>query len=311
MDYKTLFSELASELPKIDDRGQVASYIPELRVVDANKFGIHLTTIDNQNYGFGDSNDKFSIQSIAKVFSLALAFELEDDNLWDRVGVEPSETPFNSLVQLEYEKGIPRNPFINAGALVVCDILVSRLHNPKLEFLEFMRKLSGHSHIDYCPTVAHSEKVTSYRNAALINLMKSYGNIQNDIEPVLDLYCHICSIEMTCEELAQGFLFLAANGVNPLTNERVVSGNKSKRINAIMQLCGFYDEAGEFSFKVGLPGKSGVGGGIIEIYPGHYTIAVWSPKLNEKGNSYKGMRILEFFTARTKSSIFYVPHLNE
>lgn len=304
MDYKTLFSELASELPKIDDRGQVASYIPELRVVDANKFGIHLTTIDNQNYGFGDSNDKFSIQSIAKVFSLALAFELEDDNLWDRVGVEPSGTPFNSLVQLEYEKGIPRNPFINAGALVVCDILVSRLHNPKLEFLEFTRKLSGHSHIDYCPTVAHSEKVTSYRNAALINLMKSYGNIQNDIEPVLDLYCHICSIEMTCEELAQGFLFLAANGVNPLTNERVVSGNKSKRINAIMQLCGFYDEAGEFSFKVGLPGKSGVGGGIIAIYPGHYTIAVWSPKLNEKGNSYKGMRILEFFTTRTKSSIF-------
>ena len=304
MDYKTLFSELASELPKIDDRGQVASYIPELRVVDANKFGIHLTTIDNQNYGFGDSNDKFSIQSIAKVFSLALAFELEDDHLWDRVGVEPSGTPFNSLVQLEYEKGIPRNPFINSGALVVCDILVSRLHNPKLEFLEFTRKLSGHSHIDYCPTVAHSEKVTSYRNAALINLMKSYGNIQNDIEPVLDLYCHICSIEMTCEELAQGFLFLAANGVNPLTNERVVSGNKSKRINAIMQLCGFYDEAGEFSFKVGLPGKSGVGGGIIAIYPGHYTIAVWSPKLNEKGNSYKGMRILEFFTTRTKSSIF-------
>ena len=304
MDYKTLFSELANEVQTIEDCGQVASYIPELRDVDPNKFGIHLSTIDNQNYGFGDSQEKFSIQSIAKVLSLTLAFELENENLWDRVGVEPSGTPFNSLVQLEYEKGIPRNPFINAGALVVCDILVSRLQNPRQEFLEFTRKVSGNPHIDYCSRVAHSEKVTSYRNAALVNLMKSYGNIRNDVESVLDFYCHLCSIEMTCQELAKGFLFLASNGINPLTKKKVVSGTKTKRINAIMQLCGFYDEAGEFSFKVGLPGKSGVGGGIIAIYPEHYTIAVWSPKLNDKGNSYKGMRILEFFTTRTKSSIF-------
>ncbi len=304
MDYQALFSELASELPIIENRGRVASYIPELREVDPDKFGIHLTTIDNHNYGLGDSQEKFSIQSIAKVLSLTFAFELEDEKLWDRVGVEPSGTPFNSMVQLEYEKGIPRNPFINAGALVVCDILVSRLKNPKREFLEFTRKISGHSHIDYCARVADSEKATGYRNAAHINLMKSYGNIHNDIESVLDLYCHLCSLEMTCQELAQGFLYLAANGVNPLTQERVVSASKAKRINAIMQLCGFYDEAGEFSFKVGLPGKSGVGGGILAIYPGHYTIAVWSPKLNDKGNSYKGMRVLEFFTTRTKSSIF-------
>jgi len=186
IDYQKLFSEMAVELREMDDSGTVASYIPELRNVDPNKFGIHLTTIDNQNYCLGDSNDKFSIQSISKVLALSLAFELEDDKLWDRVGVEPSGTPFNSLVQLEYEKGIPRNPLINA----------------------------------------------------------------------------------------------------------------------IMQLCGFYDEAGEFSFKVGLPGKSGVGGGILAIHPGNYSIAVWGPKLNPKGNSYKGMRILEFLTTRTQSSIF-------
>ena len=304
LDYKKLFSEMVFELRHIKDIGHVASYIPELRNVDPKKFGIHLTTIDNQNYSLGDSNDKFSIQSISKVLTLALAFELEDEFLWERVGVEPSGTPFNSLVQLEYEKGIPRNPFINAGALVLCDILVSRLQHPKQEFIEFTRKVSGNPTIEYCPRVAESEKLTGYTNAALINLMKAFGNIHNDIETVLDLYFHICSIEMTCKELAQGFLFLAANGVHPLTHERVVNVSKSKRINAIMQLCGFYDEAGEFSFKVGLPGKSGVGGGIIAIYPGHYSIAVWSPKLNSKGNSYKGMKILEFLTTRTKLSIF-------
>ena len=304
IDYQKLFSEMAAELREMDDSGTVASYIPELGNVDPNKFGIHLTTIDNQNYCLGDSNDKFSIQSISKVLALALAFELEDDKLWDRVGVEPSGTPFNSLVQLEYEKGIPRNPLINAGALVICDVLVSRLKNPKQEFIAFVRKVSGNQNIDYCPRVAASEKMTGFKNAALINLMKSYGNVNNDIEIVLDFYFNLCSIEMTCKELAQEFLFLAANGVHPITHVRVVDASKSKRINAIMQLCGFYDEAGEFSFKVGLPGKSGVGGGILAIHPGNYSIAVWGPKLNSKGNSYKGMRILEFLTTRTQSSIF-------
>jgi len=304
IDYQKLFVEMAIELREMDDIGTVASYIPELRNVDPNKFGIHLTTIDNQNYWLGDSNEKFSIQSISKVLALSLAFDLEADKLWDRVGVEPSGTPFNSMVQLEYEKGIPRNPLINAGALVICDVLVSRLKNPKQEFIEFTRNVSGNQNIDYSPRVAESEKLTGFKNAALINLMKSYGNIKNDIERVLDFYCNLCSIEMTCKELAEEFLFLAANGVHPITNVKVIDASKSKRINAIMQLCGFYDEAGEFSFKVGLPGKSGVGGGILAIHPGKYSIAVWGPKLNRKGNSYKGMRILEFLTTRTQSSIF-------
>lgn len=304
MDYKSLFSEIAVEIKKIESLGQIPTYIPELSNVDPSKFGIHLTTVDNHHYGLGDFNEKFSIQSIAKVLSLTLAFDLEGEKLWERVGVEPSGTPFNSLVQLEYEKGIPRNPLINAGALVVCDILMSRLKDPKGELIEFVRGLAGNSHIDYCSRVAESEKLVSYKNSALINLMKSFGNIKNDIDDVLDFYFHLCSIEMTCKELSQSFLFLAFNGINPLTKESVVSTSKSKRINAIMQLCGFYDEAGEFSFKVGLPGKSGVGGGIIAINPGEYSIAVWSPKLNPKGNSYKGMKILEFITTHTKSSIF-------
>ncbi len=304
MHYKKLFSELAIELQSLDDKGKVASYIPELGNVDPNKFGIHLTTIDNKNYSLGDCNEKFSIQSIAKVMSLALAFQLDDNKLWDRVGVEPSGTAFNSMIQLEYEKGIPRNPFINAGALVVSDILVSRLKNPKSDFIDFIRNVSGNSNIDYCQKISESEKKTGYRNAALINLMKSYGNIKNDVETVLDFYFNLCSIEMSCKELSQLFLFLASNGFHPATQVEVLSVSKSKRINAIMLLCGFYDEAGEFAFKVGLPGKSGVGGGIIAIHPGKYSIAVWSPRLNKKGNSYKGMKILEFLTSRTESSIF-------
>ena len=304
MDYQKIFLEIPKELEQMDDKGNVASYIPELGNVSPDKFGIHLTTIDNCNYNIGDSDEKFSIQSISKVLSLCMAFKMENDNLWKRVGVEPSGSPFNSLVQLEYEKGIPRNPFINAGALVICDVLVSLLNDPKSEFLKFIRRISGISNISYSPQVAASEKSTGYRNFALINLMKDFGNIENDIEAVLDLYFHLCSIEMSCRELSQTFLFLANYGVHPLTKERVVNSSKSKRINAIMQLCGFYDEAGEFSFKVGLPGKSGVGGGIIAVHPGQYSIAVWSPKLNEKGNSYKGMKILEFLTTRTRSSIF-------
>jgi len=303
-DYKKLFTDLAQELPKIENIGNVAAYIPELRHVDPNKFGLHLTTVDNQNYGLGDANEKFSIQSISKVLALSLAFELEDDHLWNRVGVEPSGTPFNSLIQLEYEKGIPRNPFINAGALVICDILVSRLENPKADFIAFTQKISANPNINYCNRVAESEKKTGFKNAALINLMKSFGNIKNDIDVVLDFYYHLCSIEMTCQEMAQEFLFLVTNGTHPLTQMRVVSVSKSKRINAILQLCGFYDEAGEFAFKVGLPGKSGVGGGIIAIHPDNFSVAVWSPKLNTKGNSYKGMKILEFLTTTTKSSIF-------
>ncbi len=304
MNFTDLFAEIAVQAQQIENHGEVAAYIPELQSVDPLKFGIHLTTLENEHYGFGDYSEKFSIQSIAKVLSLALAFELEDDRLWRRVGVEPSGTPFNSLVQLEYEKGIPRNPLINAGALVVCDILVSRLKQPKGEFIEFVRDISGIRSINYGQRTAESEKSAGFKNAALINLMKSYGNIHNDIDVVLDFYFHLCSIEMSCNELSQEFLFLAGAGVNPLNNRRVVSAGKSKRINAIMQLCGFYDEAGEFSFRVGLPGKSGVGGGIIAIHPGHYCVAVWSPKLNAKGNSHKGMKILEFLTTRSESSIF-------
>ncbi len=304
MKYKKIFTKITNELATFKDNGNVANYIPELSTINPNKFGIHLTTINDKHFNFGDANEKFSIQSISKVLSLAMAYNLEGEELWKRVDVEPSGTPFNSLIQLETDMGIPRNPLINAGALVISDILVSHFKNPKEEFIAFVRKISGISTIDYCSRIVESEKSTGYRNTALINLMKSFGNIKNDIDIVMDFYFNLCSIEMTCKELSQTFLFLATYGISPYTEERVLSKSKSKRINAIMQLCGFYDEAGEFSFKVGLPGKSGVGGGIVAIYPNKYCIAVWSPRLNKKGNSSKGIQFLELFTTETQTSIF-------
>jgi len=304
MNFNQVFSKIANELDNAKNKGKVANYIKELSIVDPTKFGVHLTTIHNKNFKFGDAKEKFSIQSISKVLSLSLAYKFEDENLWKRVGVEPSGTPFNSLIQLESDLGIPRNPLINAGALVICDILVSHLKNPKEDFIQFVRTISGIPTIDYCNRIAESEKLTGYKNTALINLMKSYRNIKNDIDVVMDFYFNLCSIEMTCKELSKTFLFLANYGICPYSNEVILTPSKSKRINAIMQLCGFYDEAGEFSFKVGLPGKSGVGGGIVAIHPGKYSIAVWSPKLNKKGNSYKGIQFLELFTSEIQKSIF-------
>ena len=304
MDYKKIFEEIHAELSKVEDQGHVADYIPELSKVNPNNFGVQLTTIEGDKFAFGDSEVRFSIQSIAKVFSYVLAYSRIKSELWERVGVEPSGTAFNSLVQLESDKGIPRNPFINAGAIVICDILVSELTSPKEETLAFIRELSGIDSINFNYRVAKSERASGYINMALVNFMKSFGNIHNDIEEVMDLYFHICSIEMSCEELSKSFLFLANNGIVPYSGKRVLSPSRTKRANALMQSCGFYDESGQFTFKVGLPGKSGIGGGIVAIHPQRYCITVWSPRLNPKGNSYKGMLFLEEFTTHTELSIF-------
>lgn len=304
MHYEPIFEEIFQEIQQTEDSGQVADYIPELAHIDPDQFGVHLTTIGGEEFAFGDAEKRFSIQSISKVFTFVLAYSRIKSTIWERTGLEPAGTPFNSLVQLEYDKGIPRNPFINAGAIVICDILASELASPKENILSFIRRLTGVDTIAYNARVALSEKKTGYRNYALVNLMKSFGNIRNDIDTVMDIYFHICSIEMSCKELSRSFLFLANNGIVPHSGEQILSASRTKRTNALMQTCGFYDEAGEFTFKVGLPGKSGVGGGIVAVHPGKYTITVWSPRLNRKGNSYKGMLFLEEFTTKTSSSIF-------
>ena len=286
------------------DSGKVANYIPQLSGVDPNKFGMHLVTIEGNEYGVGHNDERFSIQSIAKVLLLARAKLEIGSELKERVGVEPSGDPFNSLVQLEYERGVPRNPMINAGAIVICDVLVELLDDPKRDYLSFVRKLAGCDTIDFDESVAMSESRCGYRNRSIINLMKGFGNIRCDIDEVLDLYFHACSIAMSCGELARTFSMFANAGSLVETGEKVLSPSRTKRINSVMQLCGLYDEAGEFAFRVGLPAKSGVGGGIAAVHPGHYAVAVWSPRLNSKGNSEAGFRALELLTDQTGLSIF-------
>ena len=303
MDYKSIIEDIYQEILPFSEKGRQADYIPALATVDPNQFGMCLHTVDGEEYPFMSADVRFSIQSISKVFALAMCLSLKGESLWQRVGKEPSGTAFNSLIQLEIEKGIPRNPFINAGALVLSDILISGLEDPEGEFLSFVRSLCGDDTVDYNMDVALSERETSYLNAAITNLLKHYGTIDNDIEDVLMFYLKMCSVDMSCRQLSKAFLAFT----NHLPFEYAcfrLSTSRIKRLNAVMQTCGFYDEAGEFSYLVGLPGKSGVGGGIVAVYPMRYAVAVWSPRLNSKGNSVMGMKALELLTTRTNESIF-------
>lgn len=304
MNYQQILEEIHKEVVPLLGDGKVADYIPELAKVDPGKFGIYLLFLNEEAYHVGDAYESFSIQSISKVFMLALTVAHLGEKVYERVNVEPSGDPFNSLVQLEYECGIPRNPFINSGALVITDLMISHLQKPKEELLTFIRELVGQDDIYYNSTIAASEKACGFKNAAMVNLMKSFGNIKNDVEEVLDLYFDFCSIEMTCHELAKAFRVFANHGKGVIDSKRYITESQFKRMTAIMQTCGFYDEAGEFAFRVGLPGKSGVGGGIAAILPDHYSIVVWSPGLNPKGNSLAGMKALELFTTKTGTSIF-------
>ncbi len=303
-DYQKIISNVYADILKKPNSGKVPNYIPEIACIEEHKFGVHFTDLGLNNFGCGNFQEKFSVQSISKVFALSFVYEKLGEKLWKRVDVEPSGNPFNSLLQLEADHGIPRNPFINAGALVICDILLEICENPKETLLEFIRDVAEDDEIFFNEKVAQSEMDHSYRNTAMCNFMKSFGNIHSKPNSVIDLYCHLCSIEMTCEQLSKSFLYLANGGRKPTDRRQILPYLKAKRINAILLTCGFYDESGEFSFLVGLPGKSGVGGGIIAILPQKYCIAVWSPKLNVKGNSYRGMKFLEEFTTQTGETIF-------
>jgi len=303
IDYQGILNTISSDCSFSKDRGEIATYIPELAKVDGSNFGIHLVDSNKNDFQAGDSKKLFSIQSVSKVLSLAKAISLIGENVWTRVDVEPSGDPFNHLSLLEMENGIPRNPLINAGAIVIADILVSNLDNPKSDFLHFVRNLTNDDSIDFNPDVANSEKRTGFRNYAAANLLKSYGNLNNDVEVVLDFYFHQCSLEMSCEQLTKAFYLFMNRGACQ-KGQTYLTLRQVKRINALMLTCGFYDEAGEFAFEVGLPGKSGVGGGIVALLPGKFCVATWSPGLNAKGNSKLGMEALEKLTTATAQSIF-------
>ncbi|MCC7118207.1 MAG: glutaminase [Anaerolineales bacterium] len=303
-DYSQILKEIYEETLELQGQGRVAAYIPALAGVNPKQYGIAIQTLQGESFQIGDALLPFSIQSISKVFTLTLAFQTLDEALWSRVGREPSGNAFNSLIQLETEHGIPRNPFINAGALVVADCLISHFPNPLAEIVQFARKLSDNPTVNFNTALANSEREAGFRNAAMVNLMKSFGTIHNEVNAVLDVYFHQCSLMMNCLDLAKAFLFLANGGVNPWNGRSILTGSQAKRINALMQVCGLYDDSGEFAFTVGLPGKSGVGGGIVALIPNSLAICVWAPELNERGSSLIGMKALELFTTKTGISIF-------
>lgn len=304
MDFNEVLEEIVSEAPSFIGRGKVANYIPALANVSPRKFGIAVHTIKGDTFKAGDADETFSIQSISKVFSLMLAMRIVGDDLWRRVRREPSGNPFNSLVQLEYEHGIPRNPFINAGAMVVIDALISVLREAKVCFVEFARGLAGNPAIDFDLEVAASEEATGFINKALVNFLKGHSNIDNDAESVLDAYFHHCALAMSCGDLARAFVPLANNGVSPVLQDAVLAPKQTRQVNSLLLTCGLYDAVGDFAYRVGLPAKSGVGGGIVAVVPGEMAVAVWSPELNEAGNSVMGTRALELFAQITQRSIF-------
>ena len=302
----TVVHDIADQMTRRTDRGDVAAYIPELARVDVKTFGLVVIDAAGNVSSAGDADTLFSIQSISKVFTLTLALGRVGDRLWRRVGREPSGSAFDSIVQLEFERGIPRNPFINAGAIAVTDVILSG-HKPREalgEILRFIQFITEDSSITIDEAVAASEQRTGFRNVALANYMKSFGVLGHPVEHVLGVYFHHCAIAMSCRQLAKAGRFLAHLGRNPTTGLTVVQPERARRINALMLTCGHYNGSGEFAYRVGLPGKSGVGGGILGIAPGKASIAVWSPGLDANGNSYLGRIALEELTRRMGWSIF-------
>jgi glutaminase len=305
-DLAATVHDIARQMQHCEDRGRLPDYIPALAAGDLSKFGIAVALNDGTVVTGGDSEVRFSIQSISKVFTLTLSLGLFGDAIWRRVGKEPSGSAFNSIVQLEYENGIPRNPFINAGAIAIADALLAS-HEPREtigEILHFIRMVANDEEIAIDPVIARSETATGFKNFALANYLAACGNLRNAPERALGVYFHQCAITMNCVQLARAGRYLSNGGVDPVTLRPIISSARARRINALMLTCGQYDGSGEFAFRVGLPAKSGVGGGILCVVPHVGAVAVWSPGLNERGNSQLGSIALEELATRQRWSVF-------
>ncbi|MGH6718687.1 MAG: glutaminase [Alphaproteobacteria bacterium] len=306
MSLQAMLDQVWREVAPRAGEGRVADYIPALARVDPRKFAVAAITVDGETAATGDAAEPFSIQSVSKVFTLTLALGRVGNDLWARTGREPSGSSFNSIVQLEREKGVPRNPFINAGAIVVSDVLLAGLTPDAAvaEIVGFVRRLADDPAVGIDDEVATSERDTGFRNRSLANFIKAFGNLTHAVDDVLAVYFRQCAIAMSCAQLARAGLFLAAEGRDPITGRRVVAARRARRISALMLTCGHYDASGDFAFRVGLPGKSGVGGGILAIAPGRAAVAAWSPGLNANGNSLAGSLALERLAELAEWSVF-------
>jgi glutaminase len=298
-----LFDTLPEQVKPFFGEGKVADYIPALSHIPTNKFGIAATTISSKTYKAGDASEQFSLQSISKVLALFIALQTIGDEIWDTVGRRLTTKSFNAITPLEEAGGTPRNPFTNAGALVMIDRLLSEHSDYPSKLIEFTKLLADNNSIQFDPVVAISEKKTGHRNIAIAHFLKSCGAILNSVDDILEAYFLQCSLAMNCIDLSKILLFLANKGVDPVSHQPIITPLQTRRINALMMMFGTYDAAGEFVFRIGLPAKSGVGGGLVAIVPGRMSIAVWSPSLDVFGTSVAGLKALEILTVEEELSV--------
>jgi glutaminase len=306
MDYQAVLDQVLSDVSAYRGQGTVASYIPALARADPHKLGIVLVLEDGSTFAAGDADEPFSIQSLSYVFGLSLALQHLKSALWNHVGREPSGSPVSSIVQLEVERGRPRNPMTSPGAIVVCDQLLGRrpLAEVEYELIGFLRERAADESIDVDERLALSESQAGAFNRSLAHFIAAFGNLMNPVEDVLSLYYRHCSVAMSCRQLARAGLYLAFDGADPVSGDAVTTQSRSRRINALMLTCGHYDNSGDFAFRVGLPGKSSVSGGILAVAPGKGSVCVWSPGLNAAGTSLVGAVALEHLVEATGWSIF-------
>ncbi|MFJ9552056.1 glutaminase [Streptomyces erythrochromogenes] len=305
MDYQSLLEKITRAAnPSALGDGTAADYIPALGNTDPTRFGFAVTDITTRVHGTGDWEVPFTIQSLSKLFTLAMVVAFEGDNVWNRVGKEPSGSPFNSLTQLERDQGIPRNPFVNAGALVLTDRLISLTGHACEALRTFLREESGNHILNFDMSIARSQQRHGHRISALAHLLADYGRLDNPVDTVLRHYFWQCSLTMSCQDLALASGFLARHGLRA-DQSRLLTCDEAKGINAVMLIGGTYDAAGDFALRVGLPAKSSVGGGVVAVVPGRGTLAAWGPALDRHGNSIAAASALDAFTTHTGWSIFY------
>lgn len=298
--------DIVEEMFAIPEWGEASDFLPELAKVDVHQFGLAVLTCDGEMVAGGDADRPFTLQSISKVFSLTLALERFGDDVWQRVGREPSGDPYNSIVDLERHQGCPRNPFINPGALVIIDMLLEHRRGDGLP--DFVRdrivELLGGEEVSLDDEVLRSEESASFTNRALANLAKSFGNLHHAVDDVMEVYVRQCAIALSCRQLARAGRHLLVDRADADSQADSEAVRRARRVASLMMTCGQYDGSGDFAFRVGLPAKSGVSGGILAIVPNIASIAVWSPGLDENGNSLLGTLALERLSEEMDWSVF-------
>ncbi|MCV0395061.1 MAG: glutaminase A [Rhizobiaceae bacterium] len=304
---KDVVDDIVAQIDVIARFGQSTGRLDAMKDVEFGRFGIAVATVGGEVVTGGAAETPIPIQSIFKVFSLTLALRAFGDEIWKRVGREPSGDPFNSIIDLERMKGIPRNPFINAGALVICDIVLDRDQKQR-EFAtvrDFLEHQIGEKKLGRVEEIVKQDGETSgFQNRALANLAKGFGNLHHEVEDVMKLYAEQCAIELTVRQLALAGRYLIHDGDDAGGEDSSPHARISRRVNAIMLTCGQYDGSGDFAFRVGLPAKSGVSGAILAIVPDVASVAVWSPGLDDNGNSLLGTLALERLTEEMGWSVF-------